>query len=62
MIIIAHIFNLIFLILNLIMVSVTLANPTYFNDVMPVVMFLLVINILFGILTLICSDKPWEDL
>ena len=62
MILIAHVFNLVFLILNLIMVSVALANPTYFNDVMPVVLFLLGINTLFGIVTLICSEKPWEDL
>ena len=62
MILIAHVINLILLIINLILVSITLANPTYFDDTIPLVIMLLVFNTAFGILTLICSDKPWDDL
>ena len=62
MILIAHVINLILLIINLILVSITLANPTYFDDTIPLVIMLLVVNVLFGILTLISVEKPWEDL
>lgn len=54
--------NLIVLIINLVLVSITLANPTYFDDTIPLVIMLLTFNTAFGILTLICSDKPWDDL
>ena len=62
MILLIQMLNLILLIFNLVFVSITLSNPTYFNDIIPVVIFLLVINIVIVIGTLIYSDKPWEDL
>ena len=58
MILLIQMLNLILLIFNLVFVLITLSNPTYFNDIIPVVIFLLVINIVIRIATLICSDKP----
>ena len=62
MILIAHVINLILLIINLILVLITLANPTYFDDTIPLVIMLLAFNTAFGILTVISVEKPWDDL
>ena len=62
MILFALVLNLIALIINLVLVSITLANPACIGDILPTVIFLLSINILTGIAMLIYSDKPWEDL
>ena len=62
MILVAHVFNLMFLIINLVLVSITLANPTYFDDTIPLVIMLLVVNVMLGIVALISAEKPWEDL
>ena len=62
MILFALVLNLIALIINLVLVSITLANPACIDDILPTVIFLLSINILVGIAMLIYSDKPWEDL
>lgn len=57
-----NVLNLIVLIINLVLVSITLVDPTCMGDILPTVIFLLSINILVGIATLICSDKPWDYL
>ena len=62
MILFVYTLNLIALIFNLVFVSMILANPTYFNDIISTIIFLLSINILIGIATLIYLDKFWKDL
>lgn len=54
--------NLIVLIINLVLVTITFVSPDpkCVGDILPTVIFLLFINILVGIAALICSDKPWE--
>lgn len=59
-----NVLNLIVLIINLVLVSITLVSPDpkCVGDILPTVIFLLSINILVGIATLTCSDKPWDYL